>query len=177
MSHKLTRRAMVMSLAAGITSSTGRADFAAKFSQDYYACKRTWIVLERLRLSQTDVCPSESEIEAQTIASEAYRRAKAALLQRPVETIFDIIALLRTNVWQGGNFIRVREWAVDSDELKTLRAVETMAQAPAWRVPGDLITLDAEKEAKEAARRKNLPPREGSDDWLEDKNWLSQDDL
>ncbi|RUO97990.1 hypothetical protein [Hyphomicrobium sp.] len=152
----LNRRAFV--IAAGLTvvapSLPSHAN-SSGMSSEYLACEEAWIAAERVRLSQIDEHPTASEIKAQSEAGDQYRAAKEKLLARPIRNIFDAVALLRTNVWYGGNFIRPEEWMANSDELRTLRAIEEYAGTGSWAVPVDLIALEQTMIAKEELWQKS----------------------
>ena len=167
----LSRRSVMLtgaaaSLAAG--SLAAEADQAPSFPAEYHECCNRWIDYERWRLlrfletiDDEDDPDFAVEREADREAMAPYRAAKARLFERPVRTLFDVVALLRLAWWEDGQFIRADDWEAASDEAKTLKAVEPLVGWP-WQVPEDLIRLEAEyrarREAAEAERARRPRP-------------------
>lgn len=152
----ISRRAAITSAAAAavITAALPANSTvpSSTMSREYEDCLRAWIACEHAKETQYRPDVSESEAAFEISSAERWRTAKEALLARPLEGLADVVALLRTNAWQEGHFVRVQHWAENSDEIRTLHAVERLAGVSPWPVPEDLIALDAKQRAEEAAR-------------------------
>ena len=135
------------------------AEPSPSFSPEYWECERRWIDLEQLKLSQAAVHATEAEWDAQGETTDRYREAKDALLRRPVRNLFDVVALMRTDAWQAGNFVRVRYQS--GDQGTALKAAEMLAGTGTWDVPPELVRLEAEMQGKWDAFYKSRPLRDG----------------
>jgi hypothetical protein len=126
---------------------------SAAFSPEYWACYHRRIELERLHAIGGD--ENEQFYAVVKTAYDACSAAKEALVQRGVEGLLDIVAFLRVDHWQSGNFVHPQDY-MDRDQERMLRAVEKLVGVEPWEVPTDLVRLVAEQEAREAALRAEL---------------------
>jgi hypothetical protein len=158
--NPVTRRTAILAAGAAAAGAAlpaaapGRASNDLAFSPEYLACHAAWIDCERAKETQTRFEVSDAEAAFEISAIERWRVAKEALLARPLRGLIDVLAVVRTNAWQQGHFVRTQDWAVDGDEIRTLRAVEALVGAEPWHVPTDLIAADDEMRAEKAARRR-----------------------
>ncbi len=165
MSNPTRRSVMLSGAAASLAAGTlaAEADQAPSFSPEYWACYHSRIEFESERLLRaletSDDDDPDFAVEREAVVP--YREAKARLFEHPVRTVYDIVALLRAVWWDDGHFVRVEDWRENSDEAKTLKAIEPLVGGP-WQVPDDLIRLEAEdrarREAAEAARARRPRP-------------------
>jgi hypothetical protein len=154
MSNQFSRRSLMFTGAAGLAAAAVPAKAAQNsFSPEYGECYRRCIELERARAAPEadDDGPFEWSNPV-NVAHNAFSAAKQALVRRPVRGLVDIVALLRVQYWHSGHFVRPQSY-VDVYEERTLRAVERLADVEPWDVPGWLVRLVDEAEAREAARR------------------------
>jgi hypothetical protein len=123
------------------------------FSPEYWACYHRQIELDRVHAIGGD--ENEEFYAVVKTAYDACSAAKEALVQRGVDGLLDIVAFLRVDHWQSGNFVHPQDY-MDRDQERMLRAVEKLVGVEPWEVPADLVVLVAEQEAREAARRAEL---------------------
>lgn len=159
MSEQLSRRCLMrtgLTGAAGFAASAAMPAIAAQspFSSEYWECYRRFIELERERSApeadEDGWEPSAPVLKAQNACHEA----QEALLRRPVETLIDVVALLRVDHWQSGHFVRPKSWLfIERERERALRGIEKLAGVAPWDVPDWLVRCVADADAREAARR------------------------
>jgi hypothetical protein len=155
MSDQLSRRSLMLASASGLAAFAAIPAKAAKgsFSLEYWDCHGRYIDLERLRaVPEADEDDPFDPREPVNEALNACHVANETLLQRPVENLLDIVALLRVDHWQSGHFVRPRDY-IDCGRERLLRGVEKLTGVAPWEVPDWLVRLVDEADVREAARR------------------------
>ncbi|HML28822.1 MAG TPA: hypothetical protein PKE16_08295 [Hyphomicrobium sp.] len=123
-----------LAAAAPRTATKASPGSSVAWSPEYLECERSWQDCERVTCSYRLRKITLRQFWEDR-SSARYRAAKAALLARPIASLVDVLALLRTDAWQEGYYLGAHD---RRDEIATLHALERAVGATPWIVPDDI---------------------------------------